>query len=39
MDLLSFSVEGFRSLADAADIPVGQPSLLTGANDGGKTSA
>jgi putative ATP-dependent endonuclease of the OLD family len=39
MRLESFGVQGFRSLADVAVIPVRQPTILTGENDGGKSSA
>jgi putative ATP-dependent endonuclease of the OLD family len=39
MRLESFGVQGFRSLADVPVIPVRQPSILTGENDGGKSSA
>ncbi|WP_433223381.1 ATP-dependent nuclease [Microtetraspora malaysiensis] len=33
-----FSVEGFRSLTEVKDIPVGGPTILAGHNDGGKTA-
>jgi putative ATP-dependent endonuclease of the OLD family len=39
MRLLRFSVRGLRSLADVQSIPVRRPTVLTGSNDGGKTSA
>lgn len=39
MKLLSFRVAGFRSLEDVAEIPVREPTVLTGANDGGKTAS
>lgn len=39
MQLLAFRVAGFRSLADAGEIPVRRPTVLTGANDGGKTAS
>lgn len=39
MQLEGFTVAGFRSLASTDEIPVGSPTILTGANDGGKTSA
>ncbi len=38
MELESFRVTGFRSLADTGDVPVRRPTILTGANDGGKTA-
>ncbi|GAA1301297.1 hypothetical protein Psi02_28480 [Planotetraspora silvatica] len=38
MQIESFSVSGFRSLADVADIPLRRPTLLTGRNDSGKTA-
>ncbi len=38
MELEEIRVQGFRSLATAAGIPVGKPTILTGANDGGKSS-
>jgi energy-coupling factor transporter ATP-binding protein EcfA2 len=37
--LESFSVSGFRSLTDVADIPVSRPTILAGHNDGGKSAA
>ncbi len=39
MHLVKYTVRGFRSLADVADIPVGKPTILAGPNDGGKSSA
>lgn len=39
MRLLSFRVAGFRSLEDIGEIPVREPTVLTGANDGGKTAS
>lgn len=39
MELTSFSVSGLRCLASTADIPVRRPTILTGANDGGKSTA
>lgn len=38
MHLNSFSVSGFRSLTEVADIPVRQPTILAGHNDGGKSA-
>lgn len=38
MQLISFSVTGFRSLASVADIPLATPTILTGRNDSGKSS-
>lgn len=38
MDLKSFSVKGFRSLADVCNIPVSNPTILAGPNDSGKTA-
>ncbi|HEX5990600.1 MAG TPA: TOPRIM nucleotidyl transferase/hydrolase domain-containing protein [Solirubrobacterales bacterium] len=37
--LESYSVKGLRSLADVRDIPVRTPTVITGANDGGKSTA
>jgi putative ATP-dependent endonuclease of OLD family len=39
VELGGFTVRGFRSLADTAEIRVGRPTILTGANDGGKSAA
>lgn len=39
MFLKSYDVYGLRSLADVRDIPVQKPTILTGANDGGKSTA
>jgi len=39
LELDSFEVEGFRALADTAEIPLRSPTILTGGNDGGKSSA
>jgi putative ATP-dependent endonuclease of OLD family len=36
--LNSFSVSGFRSLTEVADIPVRKPTILAGHNDGGKSA-
>jgi putative ATP-dependent endonuclease of the OLD family len=36
--LNSFSVSGFRSLTEVADIPVSKPTILAGHNDGGKSA-
>lgn len=38
MHLNSFSVNGFRSLTEVADIPVRKPTILAGHNDGGKSA-
>ncbi|MET8330069.1 AAA family ATPase [Streptomyces sp. NPDC005181] len=38
MQLNSFSVSGFRSLTEVADIPVSKPTILAGHNDGGKSA-
>jgi putative ATP-dependent endonuclease of OLD family len=38
LKLISVSIEGFRSLAEVRDLPVGSPTLLTGHNDAGKTA-
>ena len=38
MQLTSFSVSGFRLLADVPDIPLRCPTVLTGRNDSGKSS-
>lgn len=38
MHLNSFSVSGFRSLTEVADIPVSKPTILAGHNDGGKSA-
>ncbi|MGY1899789.1 ATP-dependent nuclease [Nocardia gipuzkoensis] len=39
MHLETYSVRGFRSLADVADIPIGSPTIVAGPNDGGKSAA
>lgn len=39
MKLLSFDVDGYRSLAHVKDVPVGKPAILTGHNDAGKSAA
>ena len=39
LQLDSFTVEGFRALANTAEIPIRSPTILTGGNDGGKSSA
>lgn len=38
MRLQSFSVAGFRSLADVVGIPISNPTILAGHNDGGKSA-
>jgi putative ATP-dependent endonuclease of OLD family len=38
MQLISFSISGFRALADVGPVPLAQPSILTGRNDSGKSS-
>lgn len=38
MQLASFSISGFRSLAEVTAIPVRSPTVLTGRNDSGKSS-
>lgn len=39
MEIVSFRASGFRSLANIEEIPIGEPTILTGSNDGGKTAA
>jgi putative ATP-dependent endonuclease of the OLD family len=39
MELLAFRVSGFRSLANTQELPLHKPTILTGANDGGKTAS
>jgi putative ATP-dependent endonuclease of the OLD family len=39
LQLDSFKVEGFRALTNTDEIPVRSPTILTGGNDGGKSSA
>lgn len=39
MELEAFSVSGMRCLADVKEIQLLKPTILTGANDGGKSSA
>jgi len=39
LEILSFSVSGYRCLADIADVPMRNPTILTGVNDGGKSTA
>ncbi|HET7443252.1 MAG TPA: hypothetical protein VFJ57_01195 [Solirubrobacterales bacterium] len=39
IELTSYSVAGLRSLAGVPDIPVRRPTIITGANDGGKSTA
>ena len=39
MQLESFSVSGFRSMAAVGDIPLRRPTILTGRNDSGKSAA
>ncbi|MCX4834323.1 MULTISPECIES: AAA family ATPase [unclassified Streptomyces] len=38
MQICSVSVEGFRCLADVAEVPVLSQTVLTGQNEGGKTA-
>lgn len=38
MELEAFRAHGIRCLADVDWVPVARPTILTGANDGGKTS-
>lgn len=38
MRLRKFAVQGFRSLADPGEVSLGRPTIITGPNDGGKTS-
>lgn len=38
MQLESFSVSGFRSMAVVTDIPLRRPTILTGRNDSGKSA-
>jgi putative ATP-dependent endonuclease of the OLD family len=38
IELESYSVIGMRSLADVSEIPVRRPTIITGANDGGKST-
>ena len=38
MQLESFSVAGFRSVATVTDIPLRRPTILTGRNDSGKSA-
>jgi energy-coupling factor transporter ATP-binding protein EcfA2 len=38
MQLTSFSISGFRALADVGPVPLERPSILTGRNDSGKSS-
>ena len=39
IELESYSVVGLRSLADVPGIPVRRPTIVTGANDGGKSTS
>lgn len=39
MQIVSFSVSGFRSLEEVEDIPVRKPTILVGPNDGGKSAS
>jgi putative ATP-dependent endonuclease of OLD family len=39
IELESFSVSGLKSLSADVEIPVRRPSIITGANDGGKSSS
>ena len=39
MQLESFRISGLRCLADASEIPFSKPTILTGPNDGGKSTA
>jgi putative ATP-dependent endonuclease of OLD family len=36
--LRKFAVQGFRCLADPGEVSLGRPTIITGPNDGGKTS-
>lgn len=38
MKLRKFGVQGFRSLGDTGEVSLGRPTIITGPNDGGKTS-
>jgi putative ATP-dependent endonuclease of OLD family len=38
LQIEGFWVSGFRSLAEIEEIPVGNPTIVTGQNDGGKTA-
>ena len=38
MFLNNFTVRGFRSLTDVAEIPISGPTILAGHNDGGKSA-
>lgn len=38
MKLRRFAVRGFRSLANPGHVSLGRPTIITGPNDGGKTS-
>ncbi|MEF9907181.1 AAA family ATPase [Streptomyces sp. P9-A2] len=38
MHLHNLTVCGFRSLGDVRDIPVSEPTILAGQNDGGKSA-
>ena len=38
MKLRRFAVQGFRSLANPGQVSLGRPTIITGPNDGGKTS-
>lgn len=38
IELEEYSVVGLKSLADVATIPVRKPTIITGANDGGKST-
>jgi putative ATP-dependent endonuclease of the OLD family len=38
IELESFSVSGLRSLVAIVDIPIRRPTIITGANDGGKST-
>ncbi len=39
MELVHFDVEGYRALEAVRNIPVGNPAILTGHNDSGKSSS
>lgn len=39
IELEAFTVSGLKSLASISSIPVRRPTIITGANDGGKTTA
>ncbi|MGH8925106.1 MAG: AAA family ATPase [Acidimicrobiia bacterium] len=39
MEIHGFSVSGYRCLADIAEVPIRNPTILAGVNDGGKSTA